>query len=106
MQNYTPFDRGILWRLNFSLSLSILPTFLGKAELCNNPRFQGDPAETLRWNREALRRAEAVGDERVAAFYPSLYLNMGRSYELLGEQVEAEKYYALAAALGIVHQGP
>ena len=68
-------------------------------------RFQDDPAETLRWNREALRRADAVGDERVATFYPSLYLNMGRSHELLGEQPEAEKYYALAAALGVVHQG-
>lgn len=67
-------------------------------------RFQDDPAETLRWNREALRRADAVGDERVASFYPSLYLNMGCSHELLGEQAEAQKYYALAAALGVVHQ--
>ena len=67
-------------------------------------RFQDNPAETLRWNREALRRAEAVEYERVASFYPSLYLNMGHSHELLGEQAEAEKYYALAAALGVVHQ--
>lgn len=62
------------------------------------------PQEILRWNREALERAEAVDDERVQAFYPSLYLNMGRSYELLGEQAEAERFYALAAALGAVHQ--
>ena len=69
-------------------------------------RFQDNPAETLRWNRAALRRAEAVEYERVASFYPSQYLNMGHSHELLGEQAEAEKYYALAAALGVVHQGP
>ncbi len=69
-------------------------------------RFQDDPSETLRWNHEALRRADSVGGERVASFYPSLYLNMGRSQELLGEQAEAEKYYALAAALGVVHQDP
>ena len=62
------------------------------------------PQETLRWNREALIRAEAVGDERVQAFYPSLYLNMGRSHELLGDQAEAERYYALTAALGVAHQ--
>jgi hypothetical protein len=66
-------------------------------------RFQDDPAETLRWNREALCRAEAVGDERVKNFYPSLYLNIGRSHELLENQAEADKYYALAATLGVVH---
>jgi hypothetical protein len=66
-------------------------------------RFQDDPAETLRWNREALERADAVGDERVKDFYPSFYLNIGLSHESLGDQVEADKYYALAAALGVVH---
>ena len=64
-------------------------------------RFQDNPAETLRWNRDALRCADALGDdERVKSFYPSLYLNMGRSHELLGDQTEAHRYYALAAALG------
>ncbi|MBI3959352.1 MAG: hypothetical protein HY328_11145 [Chloroflexi bacterium] len=63
-----------------------------------------DTQEIFRWNREALVRAEAVNDERVQSFYPSLYLNMGRSHELLGEQAEAERFYALAATLGAVHQ--
>ncbi len=63
-----------------------------------------DPREIFRWNREALDRAEAINDERVQPFYPSLYLNRGRSYELLGEQAEAERFYGLAAALGAVHQ--
>jgi len=66
-------------------------------------RFQETPAEMLHWNREALRRAEAVADERVRDFYPSLYLNMGHAHELLGEQAAAERYYALAADLGAVH---
>ena len=52
----------------------------------------------LRWNREALQRAEAVSDERVEGFYPSLYLNMGYSYEMLGSREEAIRYYQLAAA--------
>jgi hypothetical protein len=29
---------------------------------------------------------------------------MGRSYELLGQQSEAEKYYLLAAELGVTHE--
>lgn len=66
-------------------------------------RHQTDPHETLRWNQEALTRAEAVGDGRADSFYPSLYLNMGHSYELLGDQAEAQRYYDKAAALGAPH---
>lgn len=66
-------------------------------------RFQDDPGKTFYWNQVALERAQAVGDERVREFYPSLYLNMGQSYELLGNQDEAQRYYDLAAALGAVH---
>ncbi len=67
-------------------------------------RLQFDPEVTLHWNQVALARAEAVGDERVRSFYPSLYLSLGQSYEVLGQQAEAEKYYTLAAELGFEHQ--
>ena len=67
-------------------------------------RYQESPEDTLRWNQEALSRANAVGDDRVKDFYPSLYLNMGYSYEVLGNQTEAQRYYDLAAELGFVHQ--
>lgn len=67
-------------------------------------RCQDTPGEILHWNQVALERAEAVKDGRVKDFYPSLYLNLGRSYELLGKQAEAKKYYDLAASLGILHQ--
>lgn len=60
-------------------------------------RHQPTPHETLRWNQEALTRADAVGDESVQNFYPSLYLNMGYAHELLGNRNEARRYYALAA---------
>lgn len=56
------------------------------------------PAEMLRWNQLALRHAEAVNDERVRGFYPSLYLNLGWSYEQLGELPEASHYYELASS--------
>ena len=67
-------------------------------------RLQSDPEVTLHWNREALARAAVGGDERVRSFYPSLYLNLGHSYEVLGHEAEAQKYYALAAELGFEHQ--
>lgn len=67
-------------------------------------RFQDSPQETLCWNQEALTRANAVGDGRVEEFYPSLYLNLGQAYELLGDQAEAQRYYTLAADLGFPHQ--
>ena len=66
-------------------------------------RFQDTPEETFRWNQEALNRADAVNDERVKAFYPSLYVNMGKSYEELGKVEEAKRFYALAAELGLEH---
>lgn len=67
-------------------------------------RFQETPEETLRWNQAALKHADAVKDERVKDFYPSLYVNLGRSYEVLGDQVNAQSYYQLAADLGLIHQ--
>jgi hypothetical protein len=61
-------------------------------------RHQPTPRETLRWNQEALARADAVADDRVRGFYPSLYLNLGHSHEQLGEVDEARRLYDLAAA--------
>lgn len=60
-------------------------------------RQQGSPEATFRWNREALDRAAAVEDDRVRGFYPSLYLNMGKSCEDLGRRDDARRYYELAA---------
>lgn len=59
-------------------------------------RHQSSPQETLRWNHEALQRADAIGDGRVRVFYPSLYLNLGRSYEDAGDRAEARRCYDLA----------
>ena len=61
-------------------------------------RHQADPQATFRWNQEALRLANAIDDDRVREFYPSLYLNMGHSYESLGDVAEACRHYDLAAA--------
>lgn len=61
-------------------------------------RVQRTPEDVLKWNRASLRYADGVNDERVAGFYPSLYLNMGKAYEDLGEREEARRFYGLAEA--------
>jgi tetratricopeptide (TPR) repeat protein len=63
-------------------------------------RHQDDPEEKLYWNQVSLDKANAVADRRVQEFYPSLFLNMGHSYELLGRADEARRYYDLAAEHG------
>lgn len=60
-------------------------------------RHQKSPQEILRWNQESLDHANAVDDERVQGFYPSLYLNIGKAHEDLANREEARKYYELAA---------
>lgn len=62
-------------------------------------RHHDDPAETLRWNELAVTLADAVGDERVHGFYPSLYLNVGASHERLGDAAAARRWFERAAAL-------
>src|SRR5229473_4781244 len=70
-------------------------------------RHQPDAQATFHWNQEAVRRADAVTDDRVREFYPSLYLNLGHSYEELGDAVKACHYYTVAAArLDDVPRGP
>lgn len=59
-------------------------------------RFQRDPQEALRWNRRALEHAEHLPEGSARSFYPSLYLSLGRSYDLLGQPEEARRWYALA----------
>jgi tetratricopeptide (TPR) repeat protein len=66
--------------------------------------LEDDPARKLQWNEIALGKADSCENEEVKAFYPSIYLNLGRSHELLGNQEEAQKYYALAADLDVTHQ--
>ncbi|MEV4345587.1 hypothetical protein AB0J83_14030 [Actinoplanes sp. NPDC049596] len=60
-------------------------------------RAQAEPAEILRWNTEALKHADAVGDERVAAFYPSLYVSVAMAHERLGDPAAARAAFERAA---------
>lgn len=61
-------------------------------------RFQETLEDRLHWNQMALDFAKTIEDDEVKSFYPSLYLNMGQSYEALGNQAAAKYYYDLAAS--------
>ncbi|GIF45022.1 hypothetical protein [Actinoplanes xinjiangensis] len=60
-------------------------------------RQQDAPEEILRWNQEALRHADAVGDDRVAAFYPSLHVGVAMANERLGNTPAAHAAFEQAA---------
>lgn len=61
-------------------------------------RHQRSPEDTLRWNLEALHRAVRHGEKEVRQYLPSLHLNVGKSYEEVGNITKAEEAYRLAAA--------
>lgn len=60
-------------------------------------RNQKDPLERLKWNMDALEYAKNIQHEEILTVYPSLYLNVGRSYEEVSNLFEANKYYHLAS---------
>jgi len=64
-------------------------------------RHQEDPDEVLKWNMEALHRANAIRESGIQEHFPSLYLNVAKSHEILGNIREAGEYYQLAAESGI-----
>ncbi len=58
-------------------------------------KHQKSPEDTFHWNNAALAEALTVDDDRVRAFFPSLYLNLGKSYEDLGQMESARQNYTL-----------
>jgi hypothetical protein len=77
---------------------------------------QDEPAQELMWDLRALEAAEALTDGRLkshhdslslAAFYPSLHLNVAEGYRRLGELAQARAQIALARekAAGLPEDG-
>jgi hypothetical protein len=56
-------------------------------------RHQESPAETLRWNELALTHGMRASADSVRSFFPSLYLNLGKSYEDVGDSSRARELY-------------
>ena len=70
-------------------------------------RHQPKPEQTLHWNQCSLEHADRIEDGSVAGFYASLHLNVGHSYEELGDRDAARRHYDLAlASLEDVEPGP
>lgn len=59
-------------------------------------RVQTTPEAALHWNSEALRFTETANDATLREFLPSLYLNLGKSHEDLGNFRDAKNFYLLA----------
>jgi toxin ParE1/3/4 len=66
--------------------------------------LEENPESALKWNLEALARAQLVNDNRVEGFYASLFVNIGKSFELLGDLEQAQHYYTLAKEHGLSHE--
>lgn len=62
-------------------------------------RHETDPHDRLMWNQVSLDHAKAIGDDRVRGFYPSLYLNLGKAHEDLGNREDAKQFYAMSATV-------
>ena len=63
----------------------------------SSARAQKNPNDVLEWNLKALNHAFNIKDDGVKGHYPSLYLNVGKSYETLGDIHEANNNYQSAA---------
>ncbi len=61
-------------------------------------RHQQSLVEKLAWDVKALNFALKMDSESMRGFYPSLYLNIAKGHEDLGDYREAEKYYRLAGS--------
>src|SRR4051794_17869458 len=60
-------------------------------------RHQPTTDGALHWNQVAIDCAGCILDGSVAGFLPSLYLNLGKSHEDLGNLAEARRLYQSAA---------
>ena len=71
------------------------------------PRLNDDPVDKLRWNEDALRHANAVGDDRVAGFFASLHACVGQARLGVGDAAGAREAFRLADAhLEALPEGP
>ena len=59
-------------------------------------RHQDSATEKLEWDRRALQLALQSQDDSIMSSYPSLYLNVGKDYEDLGDLEQAKSNYQLA----------
>lgn len=59
-------------------------------------RHQPTVSDKLHWDEVCLAHALQIEGDEIKATYPSLYLNIGKCHEDLGNTLEAHKNYQLA----------
>jgi len=59
-------------------------------------RQQKNITDKLKWLETSLQCALNINDENVESAYPTLYLNIAKCYEELGDLDQAKKYYELS----------
>lgn len=64
-------------------------------------RQQQTIPEKLKWFETSLQFALKVNDETVKEAFPSLYLNIARCFDELGDHETAKKHYELASSLKV-----
>lgn len=87
-------DAMKLFQLAWEQSTNDFERFTSAHYLARN---QQDPKDGLKWNLQALSFARAIEDEDMRVHYPSLYLNIAKSYEALHDEDNARLNYTLAA---------
>jgi len=60
-------------------------------------RNQKHIEEELKWNTESLRLAGLINEDSMKAYFPSLHLNTGKTYEKLNDIEMAKQHYTSAA---------
>jgi tetratricopeptide (TPR) repeat protein len=61
-------------------------------------RQQKDVSDKLKWLETGLQHALKIDDDSVKSAFPSLYTNIAKCYEHLGDPDEAKKNYELATS--------
>ncbi|WP_020598581.1 hypothetical protein [Spirosoma panaciterrae] len=81
----------------FSQAWSMATTQLEKFTAAHYlARHQDSPAQKLEWDVKALQLALQIQDGSLTSSYPSLYLNIGKGYEDLGDLDQAKHHYQVA----------
>jgi tetratricopeptide (TPR) repeat protein len=59
-------------------------------------RNQVNIQEELKWNLESLRLASLINEDSMKGYFPSLHLNIGKSYDKLNDNEKAIEHYKSA----------
>lgn len=61
-------------------------------------RQQASVSDKLKWDQTALYHAMQIDDPQLKGAYPSLYLNIAKCFEDLGDMENAKNHYELASS--------